>query len=45
MARWTQHGAGSRILGVDAHVHEDQIDRLASFGKDRPNGAGGVEPA
>src|SRR6266567_1111383 len=38
-----KHGAGSRILGVDAHVHEDQIDRLASFGKDRPNGAGGVE--
>ena len=24
-------------------MHEDQIDRLASFGKDRPNGAGGVE--
>jgi|SRR4051812_29199969 hypothetical protein len=38
-----KHGAGSRILGVDAHVHEGEIDRLATFGKDRPDGAGGVE--
>jgi hypothetical protein len=38
-----KHGAGSRILDVDAHVHEDEITRLASFGKDRPDGAGGVE--
>ena len=38
-----KHGAGSRILGVDAQVHEDEIDRLAGFGKDRPDGAGGVE--
>jgi len=36
-------GAGSRILGVDASVHEDEIERLASFGKDRPDGAGGME--
>ena len=38
-----KHGAGSRILDVDAHVHEDEIDRLATFGKDRPDPAGGVE--
>src|SRR6476661_2275919 len=38
-----KHGAGSRILGVDAKVHLDEIDRLATFGKDRPDGAGGVE--
>lgn len=38
-----KHGAGSRILGVDAQVHEDEIERLASFGKDRPDGAGGME--
>jgi hypothetical protein len=38
-----KHGAGSRILGVDAHVHEDEIARLATFGKDRPDGAGGTE--
>src|ERR1700712_4509133 len=38
-----KHGAGSRILGVDAKVHEDEIERLAGFGKDRPDGAGGVE--
>lgn len=38
-----KHGAGSRILDVDAHVHEDEITRLATFGKDRPDGAGGVE--
>jgi len=38
-----KHGAGSRILNVDAHVHEDEITRLATFGKDRPDGAGGVE--
>jgi len=38
-----KHGAGSRILGVDAHVHEDQIDRLASFGQDYPNSDGGTE--
>jgi hypothetical protein len=38
-----KHGAGSRILGVDAHVHEDEIARLGTFGKDRPDGAGGTE--
>ena len=38
-----KHGAGSRILGVDAHVHEDEITRLGTFGKDRPDGAGGTE--
>ena len=38
-----KHGAGSRILGVDAQVHEDEIARFAGFGKDRPDGAGGSE--
>jgi len=38
-----KQGAGSRILDVEAHVHEDEITRLATFGKDRPDGAGGVE--
>ena len=38
-----KHGAGSRILDVDAHVREDEITRLATFGKDRPDGAGGAE--
>lgn len=38
-----KHGAGSRILGVDAHVHEDEITRLGTFGKNRPDGAGGTE--
>lgn len=38
-----KHGAGSRILGVDAHVHEDEIDRLASFGSDRKDPSGGTE--
>ena len=30
-----KHGGGSRILDVDAKVHEDEIARLAGFGKDR----------
>jgi hypothetical protein len=38
-----KHGAGSRILDVEAHVHEDEITRLGSFGKNRPDGAGGIE--
>jgi hypothetical protein len=38
-----KHGAGSRILDVTAHVHEDEIDRLATFGKDRPDPSGAVE--
>ncbi|QPF91125.1 di-heme-cytochrome C peroxidase [Bradyrhizobium commune] len=38
-------GAGSRILGVDGKVNEDEIARLASFGRSYtdPNG-GGSEP-
>ncbi|MEW6150423.1 MAG: di-heme-cytochrome C peroxidase, partial [Pseudomonadota bacterium] len=28
-----KHGAGSRILGVDGKVNEDEIARLASFGR------------
>ena len=38
-----KHGAGSRILDVSGHVLEDQIDRLASFGKDRRDPSGGTE--
>lgn len=38
-----KHGGGSRILDVDAKVHEDQIERLASFGKDCKDPSGGVE--
>jgi hypothetical protein len=38
-----KHGAGSRILDVDAHVHEEQIARLSGFGKDCKDPAGGVE--
>ncbi|SDO73929.1 hypothetical protein [Afipia sp. GAS231] len=38
-----KHGAGSRILDVEAHVHEDEIVRLGTFGKNRPDGAGGME--
>ena len=38
-----KHGAGSRILGVDAHVHEDEIARLATFGKDCKDPSGGTE--
>ena len=38
-----KHGAGSRILDVDAKVHEDEIARLAGFGKDRKDPAGGIE--
>jgi len=38
-----KHGAGSRILGVDAQVHLDEIDRLASFGKPCTDPAGGTE--
>ena len=38
-----KHGAGSRILDAQAQVHEDEIERLGSFGKDRPDGSGGVE--
>jgi hypothetical protein len=38
-----KHGAGSRILGVDAQVHLDEIDRLANFGKDYNDPSGGTE--
>ena len=38
-----KHGGGSRILDVDAKVHEDEIARLAGFGKDREDPAGGIE--
>lgn len=38
-----KHGGGSRILDVDAKVHEDEIQRLADFGKDCRDPSGGVE--
>ncbi len=38
-----KHGAGSRILDVEARVHEDEIVRLGTFGRNRPDGAGGME--
>jgi hypothetical protein len=38
-----KHGAGSRILGVDAQVHLDEIERLATFGKERTDPSGGSE--
>ena len=38
-----KHGSGSRILGVTAEVNESELERLAGFGKDRPNPSGGFE--
>jgi hypothetical protein len=38
-----KHGGGSRILDADARVHEDEIARLAGFGKDRKDPDGGIE--
>jgi hypothetical protein len=38
-----KHGSGSRILDATAHVNEAELLRLADFGKDQPNPAGGVE--
>jgi hypothetical protein len=38
-----KRGSGSRILDVTAHVSEVELARLAEFGKDRPNPAGGTE--
>jgi processive rubber oxygenase RoxA-like protein len=38
-----KHGVGSRILDARAHVHEDQIARLAEFGQECRDPAGGVE--
>jgi hypothetical protein len=40
-----KHGGGSRILDVDAKVHEDEIARLAGFGKDRNDPAGAASSA
>ncbi len=38
-----KRGSGSRILDATAAVHEGEIDRLATFGQDRPDPAGGSE--
>lgn len=38
-----KHGGGSRILDAEAHVHDDQIERLAHFSSDWPNPDGGFE--
>lgn len=38
-----KHGAGSRILDQHAVVHEDEIARLATFGKDYVDPDGGTE--
>ncbi|MBR0874090.1 hypothetical protein JQ633_27280 [Bradyrhizobium tropiciagri] len=38
-----KHGAGSRILDQHATVHEDEIARLASYGRDYKSPDGGVE--
>jgi hypothetical protein len=38
-----KHGSGSRILDATAQVHENEIDRLATFGQDRPDPSGGSE--
>lgn len=38
-----KHGGGSRILDAHAQVHEDQIERFASFGKQCKDPAGGIE--
>jgi hypothetical protein len=38
-----KHGVGSRILDATAHVNEAEIARLAEFGKDRQDHAGGTE--
>ncbi|WP_027552043.1 di-heme-cytochrome C peroxidase [Bradyrhizobium sp. Cp5.3] len=39
-----KRGAGSRILGVDGRVNQDEIARLASFGRNYPDPNGGTEP-
>src|SRR5262249_50302442 len=36
-----KHGGGSRILDAEAHVHDDEIERLAHFSSDWPNPPGG----
>jgi cytochrome c5 len=38
-----KRGSGSRILDTTARVNESELARLAEFGKDRPNPAGGFE--
>jgi hypothetical protein len=38
-----KHGGGSRILDVDAHVRDHELDRLANFSSDWPNPEGGFE--
>ena len=38
-----KHGGGSRILDAEAHVREDQIKRLETFGSDRLLSGGGTE--
>lgn len=38
-----KHGVGSRILDAGAHVHEEEIDRFASFGQECEDPSGGVE--
>jgi hypothetical protein len=39
-----KHGSGSRILDTTGQVNEEELARLARFGKDQPNMAGGFEP-
>jgi len=38
-----KHGGGSRILDVDAHSHDDELDRMTKFSSDWPNPDGGFE--
>src|SRR3982074_2812898 len=38
-----KHGSGSRILDATGEVNEAELARLAEFGKDQPNLAGGFE--
>src|SRR5439155_18449559 len=39
-----KRGAGSRILGVDGRVNEDEITRFASYGRAYTDPDGGTEP-
>ena len=38
-----KHGAGSRILDVQAHVDETELDRLGTFASDKQRPDGGTE--
>ena len=38
-----KYGSGSRILDATARVHQDEIERLAGFGKECQNPDGGTE--